>query len=43
MKDNSYEFFAEEPLYWRPSSQESELYEQLSKRKYREIPLTELR
>ena len=34
---SSPEFFREDETYWRPSNVESELYEQLSTRKYREI------
>ena len=36
-------FFEEEEIYWEPALDSSQLYSQLARHKYREIPRSQLR
>ena len=36
-------FFEKSDIYWRPAAQANVLYDQLAKRKYREIPRNKLK
>ena len=40
--DLTLKFFEECETYWSPSSNANELYEQLSRKKYREIPRNQI-
>jgi hypothetical protein len=42
-KYNKLEFFVEDDIYWAPASTASHLYSQLASKKYREIPINQLR
>ena len=42
-KYNKLEFFVEDDIYWAPASTTAHLYSQLASKKYREIPINQLR
>ena len=42
-KYNKLEFFVEDDIYWAPASTTANLYSQLASKKYREIPINQLR
>jgi hypothetical protein len=42
-KYNKLEFFVEDEIYWAPASTAEHLYSQLASKKYREIPINQLR
>ena len=42
-KYNKLEFFVEDDIYWAPASTAAHLYSQLASKKYREIPINQLR